>query len=206
MNNKKSYQQGLEKTFVLASSSKSRYKILKNCGLFFTKKNPTCDENLYKKKLLKNKISPKNISLKLAQIKCQSVSSILKKKLVVGSDTVIRGPRGLVNKAKNMKDAKAKILSMSGKKIHLYSSASVFFNNKELWNTTQETTIKIRDVNQKEIKKYLKISGKEVLSSAGCFQIEFLGPHIVENIKGDFFNVMGFPLFPFLAFLKEYNQ
>ena len=70
----------------------------------------------------------------------------------------------------------------------------------------KETTIKIRDVHQKEIKKYLKISGKEVLSSAGCFQIEFLGPHIVENIKGDFFNVMGFPLFPFLAFLKEYNQ
>ena len=29
--------------------------------------------------------------------------------------------------------------------------------------------------------------------------------NIIENIKGDFFNVMGFPLFPFLLFLKKFN-
>ena len=48
-------------------------------------------------------------------------------------------------------------------------------------------------------------TNEQILNSAGCYQIEALGPNIIENIKGDFFNVMGFPLFPFLFFLKNYK-
>ena len=55
----------------------------------------------------------------------------------------------------------------------------------------------------KEIDTYLLCVGKKVLQSAGCYQIEKNGPNIIENIVGDFFNVMGFPLFPFLSFLKK---
>ena len=46
---------------------------------------------------------------------------------------------------------------------------------------------------------------KSILGSVGCYQIEENGPLIIEKIKGDFFNVMGFPLFPFLTFLKKYK-
>ena len=48
-------------------------------------------------------------------------------------------------------------------------------------------------------------TGKQILNCVGCYQIEKSGPNIVESIKGDFFNVMGFPLFPFLDFLKKFN-
>ena len=51
---------------------------------------------------------------------------------------------------------------------------------------------------------YLKAAGKQILSSVGCYQAEKLGPQIIKSIKGDFFNVLGFPLFPFLSFL--YNR
>ena len=78
-------------------------------------------------------------------------------------------------------------------------------DSKEVWNTTQKSSIKIRDLSEEEINYYLKKTGKKILFSVGCYQIESLGPNIIENIKGDFFNVMGFPLFPFLNFLKEYK-
>ena len=55
------------------------------------------------------------------------------------------------------------------------------------------------------INNYLKKTNKNILSTVGCFQIEKDGPNIIENIKGDFFNVMGFPLFPFLLFLKKFK-
>ena len=47
--------------------------------------------------------------------------------------------------------------------------------------------------------------GIKILNSVGCYQIEAGGANIIEGIKGDYFNVMGFPLFPFLNFLKKIN-
>ena len=94
---------------------------------------------------------------------------------------------------------------MAGKKHSIYSSASVFYNKKEVWNKTQKTTVKIRKLTEKEINLYLSSVGKKILSSVGCYHIEVGGANIIENIKGDFFNVMGFPLFPFLKFLKKIN-
>ena len=191
--------------FVLASTSKSRYFILKNAGLSFSKHAPLCDENKLKKELLIKKNTPKKISLELARLKALSVSKKKKNKIIVGSDTVIFINKKILNKAKNIKEAKNKIKLMSGKKHSIYSSASVFYNKKEIWNKTQKTTVKIRKLTEKEINIYLSTAGKKILSSVGCYQIEMGGANIIENIKGDYFNVMGFPLFPFLNFLKKAN-
>ena len=191
--------------FVLASTSKSRYFILKNTGLSFSRYAPLCDETKLKKELLIKKTTPKKISLELARLKAFSISKKIKNKAIVGSDTVIFLNKKILNKAKNLKEAKNKIKLMAGKKHFIYSSASVFYNKREVWNKTQKTTVKIRHLTEKEIDIYLSITGTKILSSVGCYQIEMGGANIIENIKGDYFNVMGFPLFPFLNFLKKTN-
>ena len=191
--------------FVLASTSKSRYFILKNTGLSFSRHAPLCDENKLKKKLLTKKNSPKKISLELARSKAFSISKKIKNKIIVGSDTVIFINKKILNKAKNLREAKDKIKLMAGKKHSIHSSASVFYNKKEIWNKTQKTTVKIRNLTDKEINIYLSNTGNKILSSVGCYQIEMGGANIIEHIKGDYFNVMGFPLFPFLNFLKRFN-
>ncbi len=191
--------------FVLASTSRSRYFILKNTGLHFIKYRPPCDESKLKKELLIKKTTPKKISLELARLKAFSVSKKIKNKIIVGSDTVISINKKILNKAKNLREAKNKIKLMAGKKHFIYSSASVFYNKREVWNKTQKTTVKIRHLTEREIDIYLSITGTKILSSIGCYQIEMGGANIIENIKGDYFNVMGFPLFPFLNFLKKTN-
>jgi septum formation protein len=190
------------KPFILASSSQSRFRILKNNKLNFTRMKPICNELHLKKKLIKNKTKTKHISLELARSKSKSISIKKQNNLVVGSDTIIDFEGIILNKAKNLKDAKNKIMKMSGKTHTIYSSASIFLNSKEIWNATQKTIIKIRQISEKDIDNYLFLNRKDILNSVGCYQIEQLGPYIVEEIKGDFFNVMGFPLFPFLKFIK----
>ena len=190
-------------TFILASSSSSRYKILKDVGLSFTKVHPRCKEDFLKKKLIKEKKNPNQISLLLARMKSKSISQIKINRIVVGSDTIISLNNKILNKAKNLKDAKKKIKLMSGKTHIVYSSVSVFYNNEEIWSTTQKTFVKIRELNNYEIDSYLLMAGDKILAAVGCYHIEKRGPNIIEGIKGDFFNVMGFPLFPFLAFLKK---
>jgi len=192
--------------FILASTSKSRKKIFKNINIPIKTIRPNCDEGILRKQLLKKQYTPKKISLELARLKSKSISLTNKKHLVVGSDTVIEFEGKIINKAKNTNEARAKIKKLSNKKHIIYSSASVFYNNKEVWNATQKSTIKIRRLIEGDIDAYLKKTEKKILSSAGCYQAESLGPNIIENIEGDFFNVLGFPLFPFLLFLNTHTK
>jgi len=191
------------KKFLLASKSSSRYKLLKNAGLTFQNAIPNCDEGHIKAQLLKSKISIKNLAKHLAREKAMSVSNKTNS-LVVGSDTIIIFQNTLINKAKNLSQAKSKLKKLSGKKHKIISAVSVCHKEKQIWSAQQESTVTLRKLSTDQIDQYLKKTGKEILSSVGCYQAEKLGPQIIKSIKGDFFNVLGFPLFPFLSFL--YNR
>ena len=193
----------LDNKFILASNSASRKMLLKNAGLSFFTKKPLCDEDYIKDQLLKKNINIKNFPKLLAEAKALSVSKINTKHLVVGSDTIILFNNKLINKAKTIEEAKKKLLKLSGKKHQIISGASVCFNNKQIWSYQQTSTIHMNTLNQKQINTYLKKTGKSILSSVGCYQVEKLGPQIIKSINGDFFNVLGFPLFPFLIFLSN---
>ena len=193
----------LEKKFILASNSSSRKTLLKNAGLNFLIKKPLCDENSLKYQLLKKNINKRNFPKLLAKAKALSVSRINTKHLVVGSDTIILFNNKLINKAKTIEEAKKKLQKLSGKKHQIISGASVCFNNKQIWSYQQTSTIHMNKLNQKQINTYLKETGRSILSSVGCYQVEKLGPQIIKSINGDFFNVLGFPLFPFLTFLSK---
>ena len=193
----------LRKNFLLASNSASRYKLLKNAGLNFIKTTPLCNEEQIKTKLLGLKINKQNLSKHLAKEKALSVSKKNKNKLVVGADTVIIFQNEIINKANNLNDAKKKLKKLSGKSHKIISAASVCYRGKQIWSTQQQSTVLLRRLSNKQIDDYLKKTGKQILSSVGCYQIEKLGPQIIKLIKGDFFNVLGFPLFPFLLFLYD---
>jgi len=192
--------------FILASKSLSRKKILKNNGLNFKQIKPTCNEEFYKKNLLKQKKSPTQIAKKLSTLKAKSISAIKRNILVLGSDTTISFEGRLIEKAKNIAEAKEKIQMLSGKNHTIISAASVYYNNKLVWFKVEKTIVKLRKLNNKEINNYLKKTGKKILGCVGCYQIEEKGPNIIEKIRGDYFNVMGFPLFLFLSFLIKQNK
>ena len=195
----------INKKFILASSSKSRYKILKKNNLNFFKKKPTCNEELIKKELIKKNKKPIQVVKYLAREKAKSINFKYPQQLVVGCDTIILFDNKIVNKAKDLKSAQKKIKKLSGKEHKIISAASIYKNKKQIWSCIQISKVKIRKLSTKNINHYISACGEEILKSAGCYQIESCGPLIIENIKGDFFNVMGFPLFPFLLFLKKLN-
>ncbi len=142
----------------------------------------------------------------MAKLKSKSVSKKIKETLVLGADTVISFQGKVLSKAKNLDEAKKTILNFSEKKHIIYSSAAVFFNNKEVWSVSQKSVITVRRLSEGDVDRYLKKTGKKILSSVGCYQVELLGPNIIESMEGDFFNVQGLPLLPFLQFLNSYKK
>ncbi len=193
----------INKQFILASNSASRYKLLKNVGLNFIKKSPYCDEENIKKKLIRKSINKKRFPKILAKEKALSISQKNPQTLVVGSDTIILFKNKIINKARTIEEAKKKLQKLSGNKHQIISGVSVCYKNKQIWSSQQTSTIQIKKLNKNQINTYLNNTGKNILSSVGCYQVEKLGPHIIKSINGDFFNVLGFPLFPFLSFLSK---
>ena len=192
----------MHQKFILASSSKSRYKILKNAGLNFTQKNPNCNEEEIKKTINRN-TKPEIFAKKLSFEKARSVSKQKKyaNKIVLGCDTVIYHNGKILDKVSSIDKAKKKISSLSGKTHLIVSGLTICLNGSKVWENYEKTYVKIRKLNNNEIDAYLKKTGKQILSSVGCYQIESLGPNIIESIKGDYFNVMGLPLFNLLDYL-----
>jgi septum formation protein len=51
--------------------------------------------------------------------------------------------------------------------------------------------------------RYLSKVGGAALSSVGCYQVEGEGIRLFDKIEGDFFAIVGLPLLPLLAELRE---
>ena len=194
----------LHKKYILASSSKSRRMVLKNCGFSFTQVKPNCDEEKIKKNIKKNK-GPEYVARILSFEKSMSVSQTKKyfNHYVVGCDTVIYINKKIFDKAKSIQEARDKIKELSGKTHKIISGLTVCRRGEKIWQCSETTFVKIRHLKKEQINSYLKKTGKQILGSVGCYQIESLGPNIIENIKGDYFNVLGFPLFRFLKQISK---
>ena len=187
---------------ILASSSLSRKKILKNTGLVFTTVNPKINEDVFKNELIKKKESPKRISKELARLKCTSISTKLKEHIVIGCDTTIDLNKKLLNKAKNKTDARKKLNQLSGKKHKIFTSVIIMKNKKILWTHSEKTEIWVRKLNKKNIEYYLKKNKKNILKSVGCYEAEKMAPYIFKKINGDFYNVMGLPILQLLNYIR----
>ena len=53
------------------------------------------------------------------------------------------------------------------------------------------------------IDRYLAAAGDAVLGSVGAYQLEGLGIHLFDKIEGDHATILGLPLLPLLAFLRQ---
>jgi septum formation protein len=63
----------------------------------------------------------------------------------------------------------------------------------------------MRDFSDEFLEGYLAQAGEGVLSSVGAYQLEGLGAQLFERVDGDYFSVLGLPLLPLLAFLREHG-
>ena len=124
----------MHQKFILASSSKSRYKILKNAGLNFTQKKPSCNEEDIKK-TISRKTRPEIFAKKLSYEKARSVSikKLYANKIVLGCDTVIYHNGKILDKVNSIEKAKQKIKSLSGKEHLIISGLSVCLNGSKIW-------------------------------------------------------------------------
>ncbi|XP_068970628.1 dTTP/UTP pyrophosphatase [Bombus flavifrons] len=186
---------------VLASGSPRRYEIMKQLGINIEVVSSTYDENL-------DRSAYKNSGdyvQDLAKYKVQEVYDRLKEdvmppSLIIGADTLVTMGDVIYGKPKNNLHAFEMLSSLANKEHIVYTGVCLKTPKKEV-NFYESTKVKFGDISEEQIWAYIK-SG-EPLDKAGGYGVQGLGGCLIEKIDGDFYTVMGLPLYSLTKRLNE---
>ena len=191
---------------ILASKSGVRKQILDNFKIDCEVKVSNVDEDEVKSSLLAEGANPLLISKNLAEIKSVKVSNKNPDRLVLGADSVISLNNELINKPKS-RDEALEILKKLNNSIHyLISSVCISKNGSMIWNYTDSSELKMKNLTNEEISNYLSKIKTETLLAYGVYQVEADGLNLFEYIKGDHNSIMGLPIKEILNYINQYKN
>jgi len=188
---------------ILASSSASRQMLMRNAGLSFTAKPAEIDERAIDAKLERDGASPDRIAVELAKAKALAVSAIYPDAVVLGCDQTMSLGDRIYHKPKDMAEAHANLMSLSGQTHRLNCGAALAQNGDIIWDVVTVADLTVRELDAEFLDRHLERVGPKVLSSVGAYQLEGEGIQLFTDIEGDYFTILGLPLLPLLTKLRE---
>ncbi len=186
---------------ILASRSAARRAMLTGAGVAFTARDSAVDEPAIKASL--PGIAPTDLALELARAKALAVSRQDPEAWVLGSDQTLDLEGTMVSKARNLSEARDRLLSMRGRTHHLNAAAALARDGTVVWSGVDTARMTMRRFSEGFLDAYLQAEGEDLLGSVGCYRLEGLGSQLFDRVEGDYFTVLGMPLWPVLAELRR---
>ncbi len=190
---------------ILASKSKVRKKILDENNIECKVFPSNADEELVKKSLIKENLSPELISKNLAELKANKVSLKFNNEIVIGADSVIDMNGELISKPKDREEALKILKKLNGKTHNLISSVCISKSGSMIWNYTDKASLTMKNMSEIELKEYLSKITDEALYAYNVYQIEGEGKSLFLKIKGDENTIMGLPIKKIKEYLKTHG-
>ncbi|RWB06008.1 MAG: Maf-like protein [Mesorhizobium sp.] len=190
---------------ILASGSPFRKALLVHAGVPVEAVPAEVDERALEAPLQGSGISPEDVALVLAEAKATEVSERKPGALVLGCDQTLSLGDEVFHKPADMEAARRHLLALSGKTHQLNSAVVLARNGAVLWRHVGVASLTMRKLDPAFIGRHLARVGAKALSSVGAYQIEGEGIQLFERVEGDYFTIVGLPLLPVLAKLREFG-
>ncbi|MEN5175441.1 Maf family protein [Brevundimonas diminuta] len=184
---------------ILASKSAARRAMLSDAGVPFVVQVADVDEDALKTP----GVDPVELAVELARAKALAVSRHDTDAWVLGADQTLAFDGGLVSKAATLDAARERLSAMRGRTHQLHSGAALARNGQVVWSGVDTVEMKMRDFSDAFLDAYLAAEGEALLSCVGSYRLEGLGAQLFEAVEGDYFTVLGLPLWPVLAELRR---
>lgn len=186
---------------ILASKSAARRAMLTDAGVPFSVQVADVDEDAVK--VTHDPADAAGLAVELARAKALAVSRHDGDAWVLGADQTLSFDGGLVSKAGSLEAARARLMVMRGKVHHLHSGAALARNGQIVWSGVDTAAMRVRDFSDAFLDAYLAAEGQELLACVGSYRLEGMGSQLFEAVEGDYFTVLGLPLWPVLAELRR---
>ncbi len=187
----------------MASASKARARLLQNAGVDFSVEAADVDEAAIKSADQAASLRASELAVRLAEAKAGKISADKPNCLVIGADQILQCDGQLFDKPADRDAAVEHLRRLRGKTHALINGICVLRNGETLWNYTDEARLTMRSIDDQFVERYLDRVGSAALGSVGAYQLEGPGAQLFSKVEGDFFSVLGLPLLPLLAFLRE---
>lgn len=196
----------MKKPIVLASGSPFRRKMLEDAGIVIEAVPADIDERAVEEAIRDSGITPGELAAILAEAKAVDVSQRLPGRLVIGADQTLSLGDEVLHKPQDMEDARRRLLALSGRVHQLNSAVVLARDGAVLWRQVSIARLTMRPLTPEFIGRHLSRVGEKALSSVGAYQIESEGIQLFEAIEGDLFTIVGLPLLPLLAELRNLGE
>ena len=186
---------------VLASKSDARGKMLAAAGLRFEIRPAPIDERAFEAKA--GNPDAAAAARLLARAKAEAVAATRPGHLVLGADQTLSRGSMRFSKPTDRASATEQLRSLRGQTHELHSALALVRDGTVLFDCVDSARLTMRDFSDRFLDDYLDMAGDAALSSVGGYQLEGIGIQLFERIEGDYFTILGLPLLPLLAFLRQ---
>jgi len=171
---------------VLASGSPRRAEILERAGWLHEVIVAGIDESL------KPDESAAAYVQRLARSKAEAVAQKLEEGLVLGADTTVVIAGQILGQPQDDADARRMLRLLNGKWHEVLTGVALVRVGRESRVDYETTRVRFAEMSESEIDWY--VSTREPFGKAGAYGIQGKAALFIEEIEGDYFNIMGLPI------------
>lgn len=186
------------KKIILASESPRRIEILNDLKIPFESKPSQCRELKFEE----SNMTPTEFAIANAERKAKDLAENETNALIIGMDTIGEYENRIFEKPKDRDHARTMINTLNNTTHNVITGICIVDADSEDKVTAAETTeVTFTSMSDNEIEAYLDKGDWDGLACG--YGIQGLGALFIEKIEGDYFNVVGFPVFRFYYLMKQ---
>jgi septum formation protein len=186
---------------VLASRSEARRAMLEPAGIPVEIAAAEIDERGIEQEAAGR--APQDIAALLARAKAKAVAASRPGRLVIGGDQTLALGARLFAKPQSRADAREQLRALRGKTHALHSAVAVMRDGEMLFEHADSARMTMRGFSDEFLEAYLYAAGAAAETSVGGYQWEKLGIQLFDRVEGDHFTILGLPLLPLIAWLRQ---
>ena len=187
---------------ILASESATRARLLRAAKVLIKIVPAAIDEETVKHSALQDGVSLDDLVILLAELKAEAVSQQYAG-YVLGCDQILVCAEQLFSKPKDLAEVKTHLLALQGQEHVLLTACVLFHEQKRIWHHLSTSTLTMRTLSEAEIDSYIDGFPEACQSTPGSYQVETGGAHLFTKIAGTNYDILGLPLLPLMAFLRD---